>query len=404
MKLQMKSFILLLAFLVTWPSIAGIQKYTLSNPDLLIKKDKVGDIYIGGFSGAQFISENKDSIELYVVTDRGPNTNSFDFNKDGQMDRGFLYPQYSPMVLKLRLQGESVTLLDKIVLKNKNLEPLSGLPNIPKSKRTQNFDETPFDLEMAPLPFDSEGIDPEGLAVDQQGNIWVAEEYAPSIVKFNKEGVLIDRYIPNVVATKRVGKPVLPEILSHRLINHGLEALTIINKKLYSVLQAPVESKNNVNRVNYILEFDIEKNKTTGLYVYLMDSEGRKIGGMTRWGEDLLIYEQNGKIKKDKSFKRVFRVKFEKATNLLDRQIDHTLTHRDLIQNKILPVIKIGYLNFDKGKLRKHKKVEGFTITDSGKLIFAVDNDFGLEDVINSEDGSIISQDVKKSSYIYVRD
>lgn len=47
------------------------------------------------------------------------------------------------------------------------------------------------------MPYDPFGGDFEGILRDKDGNFWMCDEYHPAIYKFNPNGVLIDRYVPD---------------------------------------------------------------------------------------------------------------------------------------------------------------------------------------------------------------
>ena len=55
---------------------------------------------------------------------------------------------------------------------------------------------------MDKLNYDPNGMDPEGIAVDKQGNFWISDEYGPFIAKFSKKGQLIQKLQPGNGSTR----------------------------------------------------------------------------------------------------------------------------------------------------------------------------------------------------------
>lgn len=284
-----------------------------------------------GLSGLMLERSMNDEFVFWSHTDRGPNATEF-ISSRKEMMRPFLEPDFHPYWIKfsINLKTNQVKNLDKISTN------VTGLPN-------QKGDEVPVDVKGSILRRDPNGIDPESIC--RMGDeIWMGEEYRPSILKFSKDGKLLKRFTP--------GKG-LPEVLSKRKLNRGLEGLTCFNDKVYAILQSPLPGERNFVRM---FEFDPAKETVTREFLYPLDSlEADKIGDLavTKDGTFFVI-EQNSLVGPE-SFHRIFSFQ---------------LGNVHMLQKKPeLDLIKAGFDFAD--------KLEGLVVTDD--FFFVVnDNDFGL--------------------------
>lgn len=286
---------------------------------------------IGGLSGLFY----KDKT-LYAVTDRGPNSPKMDVDGDGIEDRTFYVPKYVPLVVKFAQDLKSIKTIIPLKLKGRGA---TGLPNL------SDLDESAFDQKKNKLPFDPYGIDPEGIAIDDQNHIWLCEEYGPSLVEFDEKGYFIRRILP--IGSKRLGEKRLPEFLDKRRKNRGFEGITFYNGKLYFVLQSPL-FKNS--RENYLLSFDPKTNESQ-YYIYRMHKKGKKLGAITHLKEnEFLVLEQNGKTG-DKSWQRIYKITLQG------------------------PEKEVKKKKFLKLNLSEYEKIEGLSLIDKSLFIIE-DNDF----------------------------
>ena len=257
MKIKMiLSTLTVFGLLTSCASLLGTssKEYTLNSPPVIGEAPDVGKLYLGGFSGLDLIESSANSWTLVTLTDRGPNTNSYDFDGDEIKDRGFILPNFTPEILIVKVTTNGADIMRRIPLKDKQGKLIQGLPNQGKSRTSaKSFDEAPFNLKREKLKFSRNGLDPEGIAIDKDGNFWICEEYGPSILKVSNTGVILERFIPNIPGTKRFGKPNLPGSLGTRELNRGFEGLTIFGNKLYTALQSPLPfgdwKKQNVTHI-----------------------------------------------------------------------------------------------------------------------------------------------------------
>ena len=144
--------------------------------------------------------------------------------------------------------------LMKAKLNNKDNSYMTGLPIAPGE--TGSSLEIPLLPTMDKLNYDANGMDPEGIAVDKQGNFWISDEYGPFIAKFSKNGQLIEKLKPGNG---------LPEVLKYRIPNRGMEGLSISpSGKVFSSVQSILDINGETNNALFtrIVMYDPKTKKT----------------------------------------------------------------------------------------------------------------------------------------------
>ncbi len=82
--------------------------------------------------------------------DRGPNGNP--------SLRTFLVPQFTPLIMHVRVHGTSISVLQALPIVDDSNRPVTGLSNV------SGFDETPYNYNgTAQLAFNPNGLDVEGI-------------------------------------------------------------------------------------------------------------------------------------------------------------------------------------------------------------------------------------------------
>ncbi len=158
------------------------------------------------------------AISFYGLTDRGPNGDAPDVERNGKTApaKYFPAPDFQPEIAVLYLKDGKVTVERTIGLTNGDGSKISGRPLTPGKVGATG--EYALSETNGILPYDDNGLDPEGLAVDREGHFWVADEYGPFVAEFDGNGKLLKKYAPGAG---------LPEILKYRTPNRGIEGLTI---------------------------------------------------------------------------------------------------------------------------------------------------------------------------------
>jgi hypothetical protein len=112
--------------------------------------------------------------EFWTVTDRGPN---------GQIKvacskrRTFPVPGFDPAIVKVRVFGDTVKVLDAIPITTSSGRAVTGLPD------QQGRDEAPYDYNaLTALSYDPNGLDTEGIVRTSDRTFWLVDEYGPSLV------------------------------------------------------------------------------------------------------------------------------------------------------------------------------------------------------------------------------
>lgn len=340
-------------------------------------------IVLGGIGSDLYPAAAPD--EYWMVTDRGPNGKA---NKH----RTFPVPGFDPTILRVKVAGAALSIVATIPITTTNGRPVTGLPN------TQGHDEPPFDLRgQQALPLNPSGLDTEGIVRAPDGEFWLSEEYAPSIVRVSPTGTVLARYVPEGTVLPDPGYPVfptLPAILAKRKINRGLESMAISpdGGTLYTAMQSPLsvpdENAGDQSRALRLLAVDIKTGRPTAEYVYPLDAiaafdpsaEGdpseMKVSALAWYGTDELVVEE-----RTDEVAKLYRARLDPARNVLGGPFDDparspSLEQSDLAASK--PLDKMPLVDLTATVSGLPKKIEGIAFRDPKTLVVANDNDFGM--------------------------
>ncbi len=377
------------------------------------------EIKLGGLSGLDYAGTTDDGkLIFYTVPDRGPNPDSQDVDGDGSNERPFALPDYQARVHKIEVDPDTgeAEFTDTIMLRRFDKlgqeQPISGLPNV------EGLDEKPVDANGDPLPYDPFGADLEGVVVDSDGNFWMVDEYRPAIYKFNSDGVLLNRFIPEGTAEAFGGVPAdtfgletLPEDYLSRRPNRGFEAMALDEEGgiLYAFIQTPLanpdRATSDASSIIRILGIDVATGEPVAEHVYVLEDPVFDTGSenVDKIGD--AVYAEDGKIfviERDSSIeenakKPIFEIDLSSATNLLaddapdlpDGRTLESLTVDELIDLGIDPVNKIKVLNLPSIGYNAGDKPEGLTLLPDGRLAVINDNDFSLTGDLNTDTGEV---------------
>jgi hypothetical protein len=136
-------------------------------------------------------------------------------------------PDFQPALAELQVGEDAVTLVRTLPLRTPE-GPLSGLAPPPGPGCEM---EPTFDLEGRRLPADPLGVDTEGLSATADGGFWLSEEYGPSILRVDAEGVVRRRFTPPGAERRR--------------LNRGFEGLTMWpdETRLFVIFQSGLEGE-----------------------------------------------------------------------------------------------------------------------------------------------------------------
>jgi|GEM_PF-3466260 len=382
---------------------------------------------LGGVSDLVFdkASSGADVEIYYAITDRGPNGESKDFDGDGFKERKFPVAEFTPQILKIRVERKtgSATLVETLSIKNPKGRALSGLPNVdPRKAKTKaaeffSVDEIPVNIDGKALGFDPWGLDPEGLLLDPSGGFWISEEYAPSILKLDRKGQVVQRWLPlsggnlGQKNSMRAGLEALPAVLNHRKGNRGLEALSWTSKGTFlAFLQSELENTEKVSSKakpsesesmvsTLILEFDPKAEKVIGLFAYPLHPLGGKIGAATLTADGkVAVLEHNSKTGAD-AWQKIFFIDLESAKNWLEQATKDGINFQFPAQN-LMAVKKTLAADLSPAGLRVFEKLEGLTTNSKNEWVVANDNDFFSSLVAAGERKNSSSDDLSTKNYL----
>ncbi|MET9564215.1 esterase-like activity of phytase family protein [Streptomyces tauricus] len=362
------------------------------------------DIYPAGRKG-----------EFWTVTDRGPNGQ---IKVDGVKRRTFPVPGFDPAIVKIRVSGDAVKVLDAIPITTGSGKPVTGLPN------QQARDEAPYSYDATtPLSYDPNGLDTEGIVRSKDGGFWLVDEYGPSLVHVSARGKVLARYVPKGLNLTGAGYPVieaLPAVLLHRKINRGFEGLAQLPGgdlvlAVQSPLSLPDTDAGEESLTARLLRFSPKKRAVTAEYAYRFDAVGvvdpgeddpseLKISSVVAVGRDELLVEE----RTDKAA-RLQVVKLSRGADILGDKWDDSTTSPSLEQLEDpaaagVPVLR-KRLVVDLGKVKGIPgKIEGVARVDRDTLALINDNDFGMTDGTGAFDaqGRLVDSGIE-TTVTYVR-
>lgn len=359
-----------------------------------------------GFS-ALYAIPGTNGKEFWTCSDRGVNVDCANANPAGckpTYDKMFCFPSYAPKIHRVKVNGDSIQILQTITIKRPNNTATVGylLPTGFGSTATEEAstdtvqDCANFATKRAPK--DAWSIDCEAIAVDKQGNFWVAEENGPTIWKMDKNGVAINRYSPYANLPGAQTQDILIDTsFKYRKNNRGFENMTITpNGKVYAIIQSPLlyptKAIGDATRVHRMIEIDPVTNATR-MFVYLNDGvintganqirlPDWKLGDMTAINDStFLVLEAAARGTTD--IKRLYTINISQATvvtsglyggQTLEALVDSTglagvnvkavkkTLAMDLLANGWDPALD---------------KAEGITIINDSTIAICNDNDFG---------------------------
>ncbi|MGP5502444.1 esterase-like activity of phytase family protein [Psychrobacter faecalis] len=380
----------------------------------------------GGGYGSDAAAHPTNAKQFYALTDRGPNA---DFDGIAGKGKQFLVPNYTPSIGLFELQaGGKIIKVKEIILKDKNGNPISGLPN-PKAFGGTN--EVPYDVHGQPmtvnpqLPFDAvsnpiktdiNGLDPEGLAALQDDSFWVSDEYGPHLVHYDAKGVEIERI--NAFANDErnnvmvEGKPILlPTEFTKRRANRGMEALTITPDQttLVGIMESSMDNPDKSGRLSSLVRM-VTINLVSGQiaqYLYRLDNAAHVTSGIVALNDhEFYLIEHDRKFPlQDKSAQKlIYKIDIAHATDIetilndgsvrqdetvgliingqtLEQLIAEDEENWQTLENiNITPVKKTLVVDVLASLDYPHDKLEGLWLRQDGSLGLLNDDDFAMTD------------------------
>lgn len=346
---------------------------------------------------------------LWALGDRGPNLKINQAVEDYGLDhlQGLAgvegaklmpRPDIGPTITELSLIGDELRFVRALPLRAPGGRPISGLP-LPGGGEAAM--EPAYNLDGDLLPPDG-GADTEGMVALADGGFWVADEYGPSLMRIDSQGVVTARWVPEGVTgdCDPPLSPILPAIGARRRLNRGFEALAISADEtwLYVAFQSPLDHGDDgaCSRHARIWKIDAASGAVVAQYVYPFDTPASfardravgevqprdlKISEAVCVGPDrLLVLERISQTSKlylvDLAGAAAPRLHLDAET----RPTLEELRPEEMAQAGIPLLAKVLLLSTDDTP-EIAADLEGVAMMSDRELILVNDNDFGIEGV-----------------------
>lgn len=359
-----------------------------------------------GFSGLYPIA-NTNGKEFWTVSDRGVNVDAANANTAScrpTYDKIYGFAAYVPKIHRIRLNGDSIQILQTITMKRPDGASVSGLLN-PAGFGSTAIEVVSTDTVLDCANFNSKvaakdiwGIDSEGILVDKDGNFWICEEGGPTIWKLSPNGVVMKRYTPYANLTGAQPQDVMIDtVYRYRKNNRGFEGIAISpSGKIYAFIQSPIlyPDKNigEGTRIHRILEINPADNSMRML-AYLNDGiigtganqirlRDWKIGDMVSINDTtFLVLEAAARGTTD--IKKMYLINIKNATAVNSglysgKTLEALVDDAGLTANSIVPVTKTLFMDLLANSWPAAlDKAEGLAILNDSTLAIGNDNDYG---------------------------
>lgn len=360
-----------------------------------------------GFSG-MFMIPGTNGKEFWIVSDRGVNIDAANANTAScrpTYDKIYSFPNYAPKIHRVRVQGDSVQILQTITIKRPNGTGATGIIN-PTGFGSTATEVASTDTVMNCANFtlktvakDIWGIDAEGIVMDKNGNFWICEEGGPTIWVVNQQGIVIKRYTPYANLPGAQPQDILIDTcFKYRKNNRGFEGIAMApNGKVYAIIQSPVlyptKTVGEGTRVHRILEIDPVTN-TTKMYAYLNDGiigasgsnqirlRDWKIGDMAAINDSTFLVLEAA-LRGTTDIKKMYTININGATPVSSglyngKTLEALVDSAGLAAEGIKPVKKAFMMDFlQNGWNAGLEKIEGIAIINDSTIAVCNDNDYG---------------------------
>lgn len=361
----------------------------------------------GGFSGIYPVAGTHGK-EFWITSDRGVNIDAANANPSGctpTYDKIYAFPSYAPKIHRVRVNGDSVQILQTISIKRPGGTPATGIIN-PTGFGSTATEIASTDTVQNCANFNSKttakdiwGIDAEGIAVDREGNFWICEEGGPTVWKLDQNGRAIKRYTPYALQAGAEAQDVaIDTVFKYRKNNRGFEGITIApNGKIYAIIQSPIlyptKTVGENSRVHRILEIDPVTNATR-MFAYLNDGiigasgsnqirlRDWKIGDLAAINDSTFLVIEAA-LRGTTDVKRVYKININGATPVHSGlygglTLEALVDAAGLSANGITPVQKTLFMDINAtGWDPTLEKTECLAIVNDSTIFIGNDNDYG---------------------------
>lgn len=382
---------------VQHPAVSAVERYEVAIP----AREALGysGVHAATFpkglpfapgSGLALKKVEKDgSLVFWSLGDRGPNGDSPKVVVNGKKldSKVFMTPNFVPRLAEIRVDRNRKAELVRTISLSQDGRPMSGLPLSPG--QTGATGEVPLADTLATLPFNTSGIDPEGVAVDKEGKLWIVDEYGPFLAQVDPEtGRILRKLAPGSG---------LPAEIGARQPNRGFEGVAVTpNGRVYAAMQSTLEIDGKTKGsalFTRIVELDPGGGAVRQL-AYPIDVDAYKKAGDAKLGDlvavsdtQLLLIEQ-GKDKHGKMRNIVYAIDITGADDIGAKRskdgkaLEYAGTAeiqavKLIRKQKVLDLRDIGWTA---------EKAEGLAVINGGLAVIN-DNDFGLSTAVDGDKG-----------------
>ncbi|MEO6730926.1 MAG: esterase-like activity of phytase family protein [Ferruginibacter sp.] len=387
------------------------------------------DFREAGFSGL-WVIPNTNGKEFWTVSDRGVNVDAANANPAAcrpTYDKIYGFASYAPKIHRIRLNGDSIQILQTITMKRPNGTNASGLLN-PTDFGSTAAEVVSTDTVLNCANFNAKtaakdiwGIDSEGILVDKEGNFWICEEGGPTIWKLNGNGVVLQRFTPYANLPGAQPQDVMIDTaFKYRKNNRGFEGIAISpSGKIYAFIQSPLLYPNKTvgegTRIHRIIEIN-PANNATRMFAYLNDGvigasganqirlRDWKIGDMAAVNDSTFLVMEAA-LRGTTDIKRVYLININNATPVHSglysgSTLEALVDAAGLAANSIVPVTKTLFMDLlANGWPAVLEKAEGLAIINDSTIAIGNDNDYGL--VSPTENGVATATGYKSHVIVY---
>lgn len=382
-----------------------------------------------GFSGLCPVA-NTNGKEFWTVSDRGVNIDAANANLPEcrpTYDKIYAFPTYAPKIHRIRVNGDSIQILQTITLKRPDGSNASGLLN-PASFGSTEAEVISTDTVLNCANFNAKtaakdiwGIDSEGILIDKDGNFWICEEGGPAIWKVNPNGVVLKRFTPYANQPGAQAEDVLIDtVFKYRKNNRGFESIAIApNGKIYAIVQSPLlypdKATGEGTRIHRILEINPADNSIK-MFAYLNEGiigdagpdqirlRDWKISDMAAVNDTTFLVIEAA-LRGTTDIKRIYSININTATPVTsglynEFTLEGLIDSSGLAANSITPVSKTLFVDLlANGWPSALDKAEGLAIINDSTIAVGNDNDYGQ--VSPTENGIATATDTKSHVIVY---
>lgn len=314
-------------------------------------------------------------------------------------------PQIGPAIARFRLVDNAIMLEEMVELTDSQGRTITGLPG-PGAAHSEQ--EPVYDLSGKALRTNASGADTEGIAAMPDGTFWIADEYGPSLLRADRSGRILFRWVPSGQGDcyADAGYPIedkLPSLAAARKLNRGFEAVTAapdgssVVIAFQSPLAHPDRQAHEHSRHVRIWELDATTGDQTGEFIYPLDgpqtfcrdaAAGKVASDDVKISEVQLIEGRAMLVLERISLTtKIYRVELERGLSikgaLADPKMSPTIEQMSsgALGAAGIPVLtkELAFSSDDHPEICGD--LEGMILFDGDTLLLANDSDFGIDGV-----------------------